>query len=122
MTLPQLPLLDSCENCGACCSLQGAPPDYVALRLNPHFANDPSFAEDADRLAQLSGEAEELLDRYLRQSAAAEIPTDGPCVWLGPASLQCRFYEWRPSTCRVFELNSPGCHIYRKLCGVTASE
>ncbi|MCA9079645.1 MAG: YkgJ family cysteine cluster protein [Planctomycetaceae bacterium] len=113
-----LPIVASCTDCGACCSRQGAPPDYVALERNLHFRNDPSFADDAERLDQLPDVARELLQLYLDESAAGTRPTDSACVWLDSESLQCRFYEWRPSTCRVFELNSPGCLIYRRLCGI----
>lgn len=106
-----LPIVTSCEDCGACCLEQGAPPDYVALRLNPHFADDPSFADDLDRLRLLPAPASRLLDEYLATDPAQRTEV---CVWFDAAAARCRFYEHRPSTCRVFELNSPGCHIYRR--------
>lgn len=113
-----LPLHDlivtSCDDCGACCSKQGAPPDYVALTRNPQFADDPSFTEDVERLAGLPVEARELLCQYFSDIEQNPNVEDGNCCWLDLETLKCRFYEWRPSTCRVFELNSPGCHIYRK--------
>lgn len=109
-----LPILESCDGCAACCLLQGAPPDYVALRLNPHFADDPSFAADVQWLANLPDVARRLLDDYLTASTAGRIPRDGPCVWLDPDRPGCRFYDFRPSTCRVFERSSPGCHYYRR--------
>jgi Fe-S-cluster containining protein len=115
-----LPVLESCEGCGACCFEQGAPPDYVALSLNPHFSDDPSFAEDADRLRSLPAEARELLDQYLKQAERGDADEHGVCCWYRHDGGGCRFYEWRPSTCRVFELNSPGCHIYRKRQGIEA--
>lgn len=110
----QLPVL-GCEKCGACCRVQGAPPDYVALSLNPHFSEDPSFAEDVARINRLEGESLRLLQTYLSETADGLRPTDGHCVWLDEESMSCRFYELRPSTCRVFEMDSPGCHYYRKL-------
>ncbi len=94
--------------------MQGAPPDYVALSLNPMFKDDPSFAEDVIRFENLSGEPLHLLQEYLQQSSEGITPTDGPCVWLDEKNESCRFYEDRPSTCRVFEINSPGCYYYRK--------
>lgn len=105
-----LPIVSTCEGCGACCLEQGAPPDYVALRLNPHFADDRSFAEDVERLRGLPAEAQQSLDAYL-----ASAPSRRPvvCVWFDGEARRCHFYEHRPSTCRVFELNGPGCHIYR---------
>lgn len=117
-TLHQFPIVESCDNCGVCCQVQGAPPDYVSLSLNPHFADDSSFAEDVVRFQSLSGEPLQLLQDYLEQSSKGEILTDGPCVWLDEAKEKCRFYEERPSTCRVFEMNSPGCYYYRKEAGL----
>ncbi len=117
-----LPAIESCEGCGACCSVQGAPPDYVALSLNPHFKNDPSFAEDFKRFSSLDGEPLRLLKGYLRESANGSIPKDGPCIWLDETGAGCHFYELRPSTCRVFEINSPGCLYYRKLPGIDTSD
>ncbi len=115
---PPLPVLDSCDGCGACCFEQGAPPDYVALRLNPQFALDPSFAEDAARLAVLPADAARALDDYLRAIDAACAPRNGVCVWFDHDTRRCRHYDFRPSTCRVFELNGAGCHIYRRRHGV----
>jgi Fe-S-cluster containining protein len=117
--IPVLPVLESCDGCGACCLEQGAPPDYVALRLNPEFAADPSFADDAVRLARLPEEAERLLAGYLQATAAGRLAPNGACVWFDHSSKSCRFYDWRPSTCRVFEINSGGCHIYRRRHGVS---
>ena len=93
---------------------QGAPPDYVALAGNDHFFADPSFLEDAERYRDLPDDARQLLEEYLQRAAADEIPRNGPCVWYQSHDQSCRFYDFRPSTCRVFERNSPGCHICRQ--------
>jgi Fe-S-cluster containining protein len=113
-----LPVVESCDGCGACCFEQGAPPDYVALRLNPHFANDPSFADDAVRLASLPTDAALTLDEYLVAVEGQSAARNGVCVWFDHVHRQCRHYEHRPSTCRVFELNGAGCHIYRRRHGI----
>ena len=113
-----LPVIESCRGCGACCLEQGAPPDYVALRLNPDFAADPTFADDAARLARLPAEAIESLNKYLERSATEHASRNGTCVWYDESTTGCRFYDWRPSTCRVFEMNSPGCRIYRQRHGI----
>lgn len=118
--MSELPVIESCMGCGACCFEQGAPPDYVALQLNPHFADDPTFADDAVRLANLPVGARAALDDYLRRVAAGTTDTSGECVWYDPATTGCRYYDWRPSTCRVFERNSPGCRIYRRRHGIDA--
>ncbi|HVJ66984.1 MAG TPA: YkgJ family cysteine cluster protein [Caulifigura sp.] len=115
----QLPVL-SCEGCGACCIEQGAPPDYVALRMSSHLAEDPSFAEDVERLQSLAGEPLQFLDHYFRERAARRLPENGVCVWFDAVKHNCRFYDLRPSTCRVFELDSPGCHLLRRRHGIAA--
>ena len=111
-------IIESCSGCGACCLEQGAPPDYVALALNEHFFDDPSFAEDAERYYILPTTARQRLEQYLQQSATGAIPKNGPCVWYQAESQSCGFYDFRPSTCRVFERSSPGCHIYRQRQGI----
>lgn len=115
MNLSQLPVIESCNDCGACCSVQGAPPDYVALQLNPHFADDPSFADDVIRLRNLPREPAARLQTYLQEVEAGVRHKDSPCIWLAECGTRCKYYDWRPSTCRVFEINSPGCHYYRQL-------
>jgi Fe-S-cluster containining protein len=115
---PPLSVLESCDGCGACCFEQGAPPDYVALRLNPHFIHDPSFAEDAARLTALPAEAAQSLDDYLLAVDTDGTPRNGVCVWFDHDTRRCRHYDFRPSTCRVFELNGAGCHIYRRRQGI----
>jgi Fe-S-cluster containining protein len=112
----------TCDNCGACCLEQGAPPDYVALSRNPHFFDDPSFAEDAERFRSLNGEALSLLQGYLADRDRGLVAANGACVWYDHSRKQCRFYDLRPSTCRVFQTGEPGCLIYRKRHGVDASE
>lgn len=112
-----LPLL-TCGGCGACCSEQGAPPDYVALRMSPHLADDPSFSDDLVRYRSLSGEPLQLLDDYFLGRQSGVRPENGVCVWFDTEKRNCRFYDLRPSTCRVFELDSPGCHIYRRRQGI----
>lgn len=114
----ELPVITSCDDCGACCLDQGAPPDYVALSLNPHLASDASFAEDLHRLERLPDEPRRLLTLYLEETAAGLRDRIGPCLWFNAVKKHCSFYDWRPSTCRVFETDSPGCHIYRGRHGV----
>ena len=92
----------------------GGTPDYVALRMSPHLADDPSFAEDLFRYRSLTGEPLRLLEQYFAERAAELRAENGVCVWFDAANCNCRFYDLRPSTCRVFELDSPGCHLYRR--------
>jgi Fe-S-cluster containining protein len=116
-----LTVVNHCDGCGACCFEQGAPPDYVALRVNPQFSLDPTFAEDAERLATLPADAARALDEYLHAVSTEGAGRNGVCIWFDRRTRRCRHYEFRPSTCRVFELNGAGCHIYRRRHGIPAA-
>lgn len=111
-------MIESCDGCGACCLEQGAPPDYVALWLNPQYGVDPSFEEDNVRMRSLPADARALLDEFMARWLEDRANKNGPCIWFDHETRGCGFYEHRPSTCRVFELSSMGCRIYRKRNGL----
>jgi uncharacterized protein len=114
----ELPVIADCEKCGACCLDVGAPPDYVALTLNPGLACDPTFVDDAERLVRLPVEARRLLTVYLHLTESNPAARNGVCTWFDEVTKGCGFYDWRPSTCRVFERGSPGCRLYRRRHGI----
>jgi Fe-S-cluster containining protein len=123
-TLPtgsQLPVIADCQDCGACCLDVGAPPDYVALSLNPDLARDATFVDDANRLPRLPAEALRLLAAYLDSTESNPSGRNGVCVWFDGVTKRCGFYDWRPSTCRIFEISSPGCRLYRRRHGVESA-
>ncbi|TWT58727.1 Flagellin N-methylase [Thalassoglobus neptunius] len=120
--MDELTTISSCEGCGACCRWQGAPPDYVALALNDHFQDDPSFADDFQRFQNLPEKAKELLDTYLLKFKENSIDKNGPCVWLDENLEYCLFYDHRPSSCRSLAVGDGGCIVYRKMFGIDPSE
>ncbi len=89
-----LPVIESCEACAACCRRTPIPP----------FEPGEEFALDVPV---------EYLEA-IRDRISADQQFDLlPCVWLDPASLRCRHYEFRPLACRKFEIGSELCRLSR---------
>ncbi|MCA9051600.1 MAG: YkgJ family cysteine cluster protein [Planctomycetaceae bacterium] len=94
MSTNPLPIIESCDDCGACCRLTPIPP----------FAD----GETARRSVP-----DELLSPIRRRIAADQQFDKLPCVWFNAETLQCRHYELRPDACRQFEINSDLCRLSR---------
>ena len=63
-----LPILESCDGCGACCLEQSSPPGYLLLICNPDYSEfEP---ENAARLAALPAKARAEIDRYAERLKA----------------------------------------------------
>ena len=100
----QLPLLDSCDGCGACCRHMIVLPFVISADRN----------EPAERSVP-----EDLLEELLpRWRVRLDLP-EAPCLWFDPETLRCRHYDLRPDACRAFEINSPSCHASREKWGMT---
>ena len=102
-----LPVLENCENCGACCQTVSAPP----------------FRIDAER--------NELEERGVPEDLAKELMpvwevrlyiSESPCLWFDERTQGCGHYELRPQACRDFELNSPSCLAIREMYGVDVGQ
>lgn len=113
--MPQvdLPIIESCDDCGACCLEMNSPPGYVVF-----YAERPCWPKDTgdhERFARLPAEAKRLLDEYVQWlRLATKVHEDAPCIWLDLDSRRCRFYEHRPSICRDLELGGEGCRGWRE--------
>jgi len=110
MTHPtDFPFPESCDHCGACCQSLPAPPYKVVVtpdgRLEPSARGVPA---DVERLLAAPAEALEI-----REARLLSGQNHGPCCWLDPATRACRFYEFRPEICRVFERGSEDCLAVR---------
>jgi len=98
MTDP-LPVLTSCDGCGACCRTICAPPFRIDHEVNePEIRNVP----------------QELIEEFLPSWRIRYQVEASPCMWFDETLLRCRHYEWRPTACREFELDSPYCHAVRR--------
>jgi Fe-S-cluster containining protein len=104
-----LPVVESCEGCGACCQSLPAPPYKVIVTADGRMEPSPrGVAADVERLRAAPPEALEI--RRLRLESGRNY---GPCCWFDQSSRQCGWYEYRPEVCRVFERGSEDCVLVR---------
>lgn len=89
-----LPILDSCEGCGACCYTVSVPP----------FRIDSVCNEPEQRQVPAA-----LIEEFLPRWEVRLFVEESPCLWFDTQSLRCRHYHLRPQACRDFEINSPSC-------------
>ena len=94
-----LPVIESCDDCGACCVRTPVPP----------FKPGEEAVRDVP---------EEYLKPVRERIAADQHFELIPCVWYDSASKRCRHYDYRPKACRDFEPGSDLCRISRWDCGV----
>jgi Fe-S-cluster containining protein len=119
-----LPVIENCDDCGACCATQGSPPGYGA------FFNDDPPEERLRSGKYLTGYAWEAIPAHLRDELeayhravdAGEIPSryeeSLPCLWFDEATRKCRNYEWRPRTCKGFPVGGKDCRWFREQEGI----
>ena len=89
-----IPLIESCNNCAACCRRTPIPPFQPGEEAR---WNVPDWM------------LESVHDR-IRRDEQFELLA---CVWLDPQTLRCRHYEFRPQACRDFEIGSLLCRLSR---------
>lgn len=99
MSDENLPIIDSCEGCGACCLEQGSPP-FLGPD-DPELAALPPFVLASYRTG-MAGRADAGWN-------------DGvPCFWLDLNSRRCTHYEHRPAICReALERGDVACQSWR---------
>ena len=110
-----LPIIDSCGDCGACCMEQQSPPGYAMLLSSPELMDDAEmFADDVARLRNLPAEAMKELRDYLKDLLGGRGRPDDFCIWLDRSTKQCRFHEHRPMICRDMEVGGENCRGWRR--------
>ncbi|MEW4490986.1 YkgJ family cysteine cluster protein [Thalassoglobus sp. JC818] len=98
--MTELPIVENCDGCGACCSVVPVPPFVM---------------QNGTHEAVTIGVPEELLQEVLAVwDLRLYLPPDF-CMWFDVERKVCRHYEYRPQACRNFELNSPACHATREM-------
>lgn len=121
-----LPVIESCDGCGACCMEQESPPGYVMLIAQPQLGKGKrnQFRDDVKRLKHLPKAARQELDEHIAHVQAN--PRHGaaqPCIWLDQATMRCRWYEHRPSICRDgLQLGDDGCRSWRLAYGKASED
>ena len=111
----ELPVIQSCDGCGACCMEQSSPPGYVAILARPDedFADSP-FSEDAERLRRMPMKIKATLLRYMHELLKSSRRGETWCIWLDPMTRKCAHYAWRPDICRdAVEIGDAGCRAWR---------
>ena len=90
-----LPIIESCNGCGACCLSVRSPPFAVYLDLA-----DGSYhvwdGADVTELKRLTSAPREAVATLLAGNLD-ERPADSPCSWLDLETRQCRYYDHRPA-------------------------
>ena len=115
----ELPIIDSCDNCSACCMEQESPPGYAMLLSSTEMREKADLLEeDVQRLRSLPPAALEELHEYLRQLLAGVTRSTRACIWLDQTTMRCRHHEHRPMICREFEVGSDECRGWRIAYGI----
>lgn len=112
-----LPIIESCEGCGACCLKMCSPPGYVMILSDPSIADDPGpFAEDVERMRQLPEPLKQELLEYLDWLKRERPRGERPCLWFDQQRRTCKHYEHRPSICRdAVQVGDESCRAWRQL-------
>jgi uncharacterized protein len=106
-----LPIIESCEGCGACCRVVTAPPFYHVFEEVGEEAWDRLKRERPDLSAELRAD-------YAARRANGGPFYGTPCYWFDPTTRLCRHYEYRPLACREFALGGADCHDARRRAGI----
>ena len=89
-----LPILESCNDCGACCCHTPLPP----------------FQPGEDIVREVPAELMELIHVRIALDQQFDLL---PCVWYDAVLRNCRHYELRPTACRDFQIGSDLCRLSR---------
>jgi Fe-S-cluster containining protein len=106
-----LPVIESCEGCGACCRVVTLPPFRRIFDQGGEEAWERLRWDRPDLRTEFI-EAE----RALKSSGGPTFGT--PCLWLDAGSGRCLHYEYRPRACREFALGGVDCLDARRRAGV----
>jgi Fe-S-cluster containining protein len=107
----ELPVITSCDGCGAWC---------LVVTLPPFRREFDGSGEDAwQRLGWERPELRAALlaaERARREGGGPDYGT--PCLWYDAATGRCRHYDYRPRACRAFEVGGIDCRDARRRAGI----
>lgn len=102
-----LPIIESCDGCGACCLVVSRPPFRRVFDEGGEDAWERLKYDRPDLHAQF------LADEQSRRAHGG--PDSGtPCIWFDIETRLCRHYDYRPQTCREFQLGAQDCRDARR--------
>ncbi len=109
----ELPVIDSCDGCGACCRVVVRPPYYRVFE---------ELWEDAwERLRRGRPDLLAALIASEKADQEAGLPDYGrPCQWYDAATARCLHYEYRPLACHEFEVGGEDCRDARRRAGIAS--
>jgi len=127
-----LPVINSCNSCGACCEEMGGTPvawylgkpeREVAVRMALAVKEGLELKQQQFDCGNLEGIPSWLIEEMRHQAEEWKTkntwPTySDPCTWYDPISKRCKNYDYRPLLCRAFELGSSACRRVRRIAGV----
>jgi len=106
-----LPVIDSCDGCGACCRVVTRPPFYCVFDEAGEVAWERLRRDRPDLMAELLADS--------RERRASGGPFFGtPCLWYDAGTGRCRHYDYRPRVCREFSVGGDDCRDARRRAGV----
>jgi uncharacterized protein len=106
-----LPIVESCDGCGACCLAVTSPPFYRVFDEAGEDAWERLRRERPDLLAEL------LADGRARR-ARGDRSYGTPCLWYDAETGRCRHYDYRPRACREFAVGGEECRDARRRASV----
>jgi Fe-S-cluster containining protein len=110
-TAKNLPVIESCDGCGACCLVVTAPPFYHVFEDGGEEAWERLKRERPSIMAELNAD-------YQGRRARGGPFYGTPCLWFDADSRRCRHYEYRPLACREFEIGEDDCRDARRRAGL----
>lgn len=110
-----LPIIDTCDGCGACCLQQESPPGYLIIALRDEAYDE----EDRRRYEAMPEEARREIEKYAADLGEHGHPNNNICIWFDEETRKCRYYEHRPSICRdALQVGDAGCRSWRQEYGI----
>jgi uncharacterized protein len=107
----ELPVIESCEGCGACCRVVTLPPFRRVFDEGGEEAWERLRWDRPDLRA-------EFLEADRARKASGEPSFGSPCLWLDLETGRCLHYDLRPRACREFALGGVDCLGARRRAGV----
>lgn len=114
----ELPVIEDCGDCTACCLTHQWPPYVKTVILNPDLNNSGTRAEAAKWLRSLPDDlvnelAEDVIGEVINNEHSGRVG----CLWLNEDGM-CKHYEHRPEPCRNFEVGGDWCRASRRDLGI----
>ena len=97
-----LPIVDSCDGCGACCRVVTLPPFRRVFDGEGEEAWERLRWDRPDLLAAILAE-----ERTRKATGLASFGS--PCLWLDDNRLRCLHHDLRPKACREFDVGGIDC-------------